>query len=81
MRTDTELLDGLIKLAAVGGSPAVINDDNGHWAVSEEGYQTISVGKEPKDCQTTFFIAADKWKDSIREAVNTYLDENLDEPD
>ena len=74
MRTDTELLDGLAALVATGGCPGVINDDNGHWAVSGSGMQNVVCGDEPQDVQTTFFVDAADWKGTIREAIEAYLD-------
>jgi len=75
MRTDTELLDGLEALVKNGDCPGIINDDNGHWAVSGEGVQNVVCGPETEDVHTTFFVEAKDWKDTIREAINAYLDD------
>lgn len=73
-RTDTELLDGLEAKVDRGDCPGIINDDNGHWAVSGTGIQNVVTGK-PKDVQTTFFVKAKEWRTTIREAIEAYLNE------
>lgn len=74
-RSDTELLDALERLVDRGACPGVINDDRGHWAVSDEGMQNIPMGDEPEDLETTFYIKAQQFRTSIREAIDVYLDE------
>jgi hypothetical protein len=63
------------ELADEGGCPALINDDNGHWAVTDEGLQSVPDSDEPEDIHTTFFVEKGKWKDTIEEAVKYYLEE------
>jgi len=75
MRTDSELLDALDKAAAEGACPGLVNDDAGRWAVSETGMQNVPLDDEPSDIQTAFFVKADEWKNSVREALNAWLDE------
>lgn len=48
---------------------ALVSDDNGHWSVSGNGFQNAVCGDEPQDVETTFFIEAVEWKNSIKEAV------------
>lgn len=80
-RSDTELLDSLERLVDSGGCPGVINDDNGRWAVTDDGMQNCLVGNIPQDLSTTFWIEARKFRVSIREAIDAYLDEcEQDEP-
>lgn len=82
-RTDTELLDGLEEDTAHGGCPGIINDDNGHWAVTGDGLQNVVCGDEPSDVQTTFYVQAKNWRKTIREAIDAYLDgdpEDVDPP-
>lgn len=74
MRTDAELLDGLEALARSGAAPALVNDDNGHWACMDEGVQSISEGSEPADMQFVFWIPADRWRETARQAIESYLD-------
>lgn len=59
----------LESLAEIGYCPNLFNDDNGHWAVKFDGYQTIPIGDDPENISTTCFIEAKEWKDSIYEAL------------
>ena len=72
---DTERLDWLESHFGFG----LISDDNGHWAVAGDGVQTCPDGPEPQEIDTTFFVEADKWKDSVREAIDEAVDENQTE--
>lgn len=74
-RSDTEMLDALERLVDKGACPGIVNDDNGHWAVSDEGTQNVVFGEHPEDVQTSFFVEASKFRSSIREAIEVYLDE------
>jgi len=66
MTTDSELIDWLENEQ---GS-ALVSDDFGHWAVSNSGFQNVPDNIDiPNDIQTTFFIKAEEWKPSIREAI------------
>lgn len=70
--TDTELLD---KLEACEGC-GLISDDFGNWAVSDSGMQNIPENPgEPSYIATTFFVEADEWHPSIREALEAYFAE------
>ena len=51
---------------------ALVSDDAGRWAVAGSGFQNVPSRQEPIDITTTFFIEADEWKPSIREAIETY---------
>lgn len=64
----------LEELANIGHCPALIFDDNGHWAVTSAGVQDVSLEEGPSDISTCFFIEAEEWKDTIREAVLYYLE-------
>jgi hypothetical protein len=77
-RTDAQRLDELEALVAKGDCPGIINDDNGHWAVSGTGMQSISAAPHPADVSTAFFVPAGAWHDSIRKAIDAYLDEGDD---
>jgi hypothetical protein len=76
MRTDTERLDALAELSGVG----LIHNDMKHWAVSGDGFQNLPGENfdEPFDCQTAFMIEKEKWKPTIREAIDAYLDERTE---
>jgi hypothetical protein len=56
-------------LAEIGHCPNLLNDDNGHWAVIFDGFQTAPIGNEPQGIMTSFFIEEEDWKDSIYEAL------------
>ena len=52
------------KLLDEGYCPALLYDDNGHWALSLEGMQNVPIGPDPQDIATSFFINADMWCDT-----------------
>jgi len=60
-------------LSYLGECVNLINDDNGHWAVCGDGYQSVAYGDEPVDVETHFFIEAIHWKDTPKEALIHYL--------
>lgn len=67
--TDTELIDWLERREGY----ALLSDDFGNWAVTSTGMQNIpnpipEKGK-PADISTSFFVEADEWRPSIREAL------------
>jgi len=66
-------------LSRLGFAIAVINDDNGHWAVVADGYQSISDGDDPVDVDTHFWISARHWKSTLREALKFFLEDDDDE--
>jgi hypothetical protein len=59
------------ELTKLGQSPCLLYDDNGHFAISGDGVQSISIDIE--DQELIHFIEKDMWKDSIREALDHYL--------
>ena len=74
MRTDTERLDALERL---GNGLGVIHNDAEHWAVSCDGMQNLPSEDfdSPWDTQTSFLVEKGKWKPTIREAIDAFLDE------
>jgi len=66
------------ELTNEGYCPALIHDDNGHWAVSFDGFQNVPMGDEPQDTRTTFWVEKRYWKNSILEAVE-YAKKEIDE--
>ena len=62
----------MVQLANLGQCPNLLNDDNGHWAVVADGFQTVVYG-EPEDVETQFFIEAEYWKNTPTEALHYYL--------
>jgi hypothetical protein len=65
-------------LTHLGCAPNILYDDNGHFAITDEGFQSICSGDEPDDVELSFKVEKKFWKDSIKEALDTYL-ENFDE--
>ena len=73
---DTERIDWLIKAASEGDCPALISDDNGHWAVSSTGVQSVPAGDdEPQFISTTFLVEEGEWFDDPRAAIDEYIRE------
>ena len=72
MRTDKERLDWLEDHAF---GEALVSDDNGHWALSNGGFQNAVCGKKPKDVWTNHMIEAKSWSSSIRKAIDKAMDE------
>lgn len=63
----------LEELTQLGWAPCLLYDDEGHWAISGEGFQEVALG-DPIDMHLTHFVEKKMWKDTIREALNYYLD-------
>ena len=60
------------ELTRLGWAPCLLYDDNGNFAVSGDGMQSIS---EDVDDQTFMsFAPKESWKPTIREALDYYLD-------
>jgi len=66
---DTRLLDWLEQAASDGSCPALICDDNGHWAVAFDGMQNVPEGDDAQDIVTSFFIEKDGWFEDVRTAL------------
>lgn len=60
-------------LSSIGWAPSLLNDDNGHWAVSVDGMQSVSVStsknNSPFDVAMSCFVEKAAWKKSIWEAI------------
>ena len=75
------IIDELTKL---GYAPSLLYDDDGRFAIAHDGYQTLQNNPDEKDelgnpkglgdMSLTYFISPELWKDTIREALNYYLD-------
>ena len=61
------------QLSHLGWCPNLLYDDNGHWAVSADGYQNVVSGDVPEDVETHFYIEAEDWKNSPKEALYKFL--------
>jgi len=73
MVTDTQRLDWLEEQVNKGACPGLINDDNGHWAVSFNGMQNAVAGEQTADVWTAFHIEAHEWRNTIREAIDAVM--------
>lgn len=62
------------ELTKLGQAPCLLYDDNGHFAVCGDGTQSVPFG-DKSDIILAHFVEKDSWKDSPREALNSYLDE------
>jgi hypothetical protein len=60
-------------LTKFGLAPKIVYDDNGLFAVTDTGYQTVVTGDEKMDGQITVFCTPDIWEKTIREAIHNYL--------
>jgi hypothetical protein len=62
------------ELTNLGHAPCLLYDDEGRFTLSNDGIQTLPAG-EAIDMEMTHWVGKDKWKNSIREALNDYLKE------
>lgn len=68
-------VDGALTLLAKAGyCPALLNDDNGHWAVVFDGVQSVPLGKG--DVTTAFFVEKHRWCKTISQALIKALKED-----
>jgi hypothetical protein len=63
------------QLTKLGHSPSILYDDDGHFAVISDGYQSV-VSDGPKDCELQFWVEKEYWFNTIREALYNYLEVN-----
>jgi len=52
-----------------GACPALVNDDNGHWALAGEGFQNVPANGDVGDIVTTFFVPKEYWVDEAPHAI------------
>lgn len=62
------------ELTKLGAAPNILYDDAGHFAISGEGFQNV-VEDGPEDVQLTCWVDKKDWKNSLREALESYLKE------
>ena len=60
-------------LTKFGNAPNLIYDDNGLFAVTEDGYQPVVTGKQKIEGAVTIFVEKPQWKKTIREALYYHL--------
>ncbi|MEN6425982.1 MAG: hypothetical protein ABFE13_11500 [Phycisphaerales bacterium] len=78
MKTDTERLDWLEKMYGEGNSPAIVTDDDGHWAVSFCGSQPCPRGGGrgyDEDVYVGVDVEVKEWKPTIREAIDYAIEQ------
>ena len=63
------------QLSNLGQAPNLLYDDNGNWAVTSEGFQSVVTGDEPEDVEMQFMVEGAYWKPTPREALLHYLKE------
>jgi hypothetical protein len=66
------------ELTKLGFAPSLIYDDNGRFAIGDNGYQDISIKDEPSEKNISFFIEKNDWKNNIRAALRHYLHQIYD---
>ena len=64
------------QLSNLGQAPNLLYDDNGNWAVTCDGFQSVVMGDEPEDVEMQFMVEAALWKPTPREALIRYLTED-----
>lgn len=73
-----DIIKILNKLETEGAAPGLINDDNGHWALTCDGVQTVNTSGGPQEILTTFFVEEQCWKPTIEQAIQYFLNKNED---
>lgn len=56
-----------------GSAPNIMYDDNGLFAVAEDGFQPVVSGNEKIEGSLTVFVKKEQWKKTIREALAHYI--------
>jgi hypothetical protein len=62
------------ELTKLGWAPCLLYDDNGNFAVTGEGMQSVP-GNGVSDVYLEHWVKEECWKPTIREALNYYLNE------
>jgi hypothetical protein len=60
------------QLTRLGQAPCLLYDDDGHFAMLDEGFCT-AVSEGPIDWDGVFSIKKEDWANTIREALEKYL--------
>jgi len=66
-------------LTSLGGCPNLLYDDDGRWAVTDDGYQNVNTTEEAIDIKTSFFVEKEKWEDTIYKALENYFKRSSEE--
>lgn len=67
------------ELTKLGAAPNLMYDDNGHFAISGDSFNNIS--DDIIDMYMTVFLQKNMWKNTIREALDYYLNDKDEEFD
>lgn len=59
------------QLSNLGQAPNLLYDDNSMWAVTSEGFSSVSL--EVSDWEGSFFVKKEQWRKTPREALYFYL--------
>lgn len=76
--TDTERLDWLEAQTHAGMAPAIVYDDDGHWAVSFSGGSPCPRGDGDgydEDVELGTFVEVHEWRPTIREAIDYAIEQ------
>ena len=73
LRRDAGRLDWFEHMADKGCAPSLVYDDNGMWAVAEEGAQNVRE-QDTHDFAITHFVEAHKFKRKVRDAIDAAID-------
>jgi hypothetical protein len=60
-------------LTHLGHAPNIIYDDNGLFAVTAEGFQSVVTGNQKIEGTFLLLVEKKQWKKSIREALKQYM--------
>ena len=60
-----------------GSAACLIQDDNGFWAIAEEGTQNCCVGGKPMDLHTTHSVEAKLFSRTISGAMRIWAEDTL----
>ena len=61
------------ELTKLGQAPCILYDDEGHFAITGDGFQNVVMG-EATDVEIVHFVEKELWKDTMRGALDYYLD-------
>ena len=62
------------ELTKLGWAPCLLYDDDGHWAISGEGMQSIPMDEHQETGEDWISHWVSEWHDTIRQALDNYLD-------
>ena len=75
-----DLREQLEEWANCGLCPAVVNDDDGRWAISFDGASPVTCGEKfGDDVALTTFVSPDAWKDNLLDALAHAREELADD--